>query len=70
MNFLVDKTRKHEYVEITNEWLIDNYYLLAEHKNNIENSKKELKKNYKLIISQKSWLNILDFLIFLLQCNP
>ena len=48
-NFLVDKTKKHEYVEITNEWLIDNYYLLAEHKNNIENSEKELNKNYKLI---------------------
>ena len=48
-NFLVNKTKNHEYVEITNEWLIDNYYLLVEHKNNILNSKKYLKNNYKLI---------------------
>ena len=48
-NFLVNKTKNHEYVEITNEWLIDNYYLLVEHKNNILNNQKELKKNYKLI---------------------
>ena len=48
-NFLVDKTKNHEYVEITNEWLIDNYYLLVEHKNNIINSKKELKKHLKQI---------------------
>ena len=46
-NFLVAKTKKHEYVDITNEWLIDNYYLLVEHKNNIENNKKEIKKDIK-----------------------
>ena len=44
-NFLVNKTKNHEYVEITNEWLIDNYYLLVEHKNNILASKKDLEKN-------------------------
>ena len=48
-NFLVNKTKNHEYVEITNEWLIDNYYLLVEHKNNILNSKKEIKKNVKVM---------------------
>lgn len=48
-NFLVDKTKNHEYVDITNEWLIDNYYLLAEHKINIINNKSALKKNLKLI---------------------
>ncbi|MBQ9018724.1 MAG: hypothetical protein IJ097_00230 [Bacilli bacterium] len=48
-NFLVNKTKNHEYVENTNEWLIDNYYLLVEHKNNILNSKVYLKNNYKLI---------------------
>ena len=48
-NFLVSKTKKHEYVEITNEWLIDNYYLLVEHKNTILNQKKELKKRSKII---------------------
>ena len=48
-NFLVNKTKNHEYVEIANEWLIDNYYLLVEHKNNILNTKKGLNKNHKLI---------------------
>ena len=48
-NFLVNKTKNHEYVEITNEWLIDNYYLLVEHKNNILTNKKEIKKNHKMI---------------------
>ena len=48
-NFLVNKTKNHEYVEITNEWLIDNYYLLVEHKNVILNSKKKLKKNVNVI---------------------
>ena len=48
-NFLVNKTKNHEYVEINNEWLIDNYYLLVEHKNNILNSAKEIKKNSKSI---------------------
>ena len=48
-NFLVNKTKNHEYVDITNEWLIDNYYLLVEHKNTILNIKKQLKKKSKII---------------------
>ena len=48
-NFLVNKTKNHEYVEITNEWLIDNYYLLVEHKNNILTNKKRLQKCTKII---------------------
>lgn len=48
-NFLVNKTKNHEYVEITNEWLIDNYYLLVEHKNNILASKKDLEKSKKIL---------------------
>ena len=48
-NFLVKKTKNHEYVEITNEWLIDNYYLLVEHKNNLLLNKKELQRNSKII---------------------
>ena len=28
-NYLVQKTKDHEYVDITNEWLIDNYYVLV-----------------------------------------
>ena len=48
-NILVAKTKKLEYVGITNEWLIDNFYLLVEHKTNITSNKKELKKGKKLI---------------------
>ena len=48
-NTLVSKTKNHQYVEITNEWLIDNYYLLVEHKNNILNSKKEINNLSKAI---------------------
>ena len=48
-NFLVNKTKNHEYVDITNEWIIDNYYLLVEHKNGILNAKKQLKKRTKII---------------------
>ena len=33
--FLVQKTKRHEYVGIVNEWLIDNFYILVEHKNSI-----------------------------------
>ena len=48
-NFLIKKTKNHEYVDITNEWLIDNYYVLAEHKNNIVLNKRMLKKYNKSI---------------------
>ena len=48
-NFLVNKTKNHEYVEITNEWLIDNYYLVVEHKNNILNIKKSISKYQKIM---------------------
>ncbi len=44
---LVDRTKALEYVGITNEWLIDNYYLIVEHKNNILDNKKELSKELK-----------------------
>jgi len=50
-NFLVRKTKEHEYVDITNEWLIDNYYILVEHKNTIMNSMRDIKKNIKVINS-------------------
>ena len=55
-NFLVNKTKNHVYVEIANEWLIDNYYLLVEHKNNILNDKRELEQNLKIIKSNYSVL--------------
>ncbi len=47
-NYLVELTKSHEYVGIFNEWLIDNYYLLVEHKNSIILEKKiNNKKLYK-----------------------
>ena len=55
-NYLVNKTKNHEYVEITNEWLIDNYYILVEHKNTILNLKKKLKKRSKEIKSNYYFL--------------
>lgn len=45
--FLVDKTKQKEYVGITNEWLIDNFYLLVEHKTEIVHHKKEITKSLK-----------------------
>ncbi len=48
-NYLVEKTKQKEYVGITNEWLIDNFYLLVEHKGNIIHDKKEISKRMKNI---------------------
>lgn len=41
-NYLINKTKNACYVGITNEWIIDNFYLLAEHKTNISNDKKHI----------------------------
>ncbi len=41
-NYLVDRTKKKEYVGITNEWLIDNFYLVVEHKANVVHDKKDI----------------------------
>ena len=48
-NYLVEQTKKKEFVGITNEWLIDNFYLLVEHKSNIIHDKKEISKRLKHI---------------------
>ncbi len=45
--FLVEKTKEKKYVGITNEWLIDNFYLLVEHKTNIVRDKKSINKKAK-----------------------
>ena len=47
-NFLVQKTKKHEFVGVINEWLIDNFYLLVEHKNGFMHEKKNIRKHNKL----------------------
>ena len=46
---LVDKTKNKEYVGITNEWLIDNFYIVVEHKTNFVQNKKAIKKRIKMI---------------------
>lgn len=48
-NFLVDKTKNKEYVGITNEWLIDNFYIVVEHKTNVLHEKKSINKRKKMI---------------------
>ncbi len=48
-NYLVNKTKKKEYVGITNEWLIDNFYLLVEHKQAIVLDRKKINKGLKNI---------------------
>ena len=49
-NYLVNKTKNKEYVGITNEWLIDNFYLLVEHKQAVVLDRKKINKNLKNII--------------------
>ena len=49
-NYLVNKTKNREYVGITNEWLIDNFYLLVEHKQAIVLDRKRINKNIKNIV--------------------
>ena len=46
-SFLVAKTKKYENVGTTNEWLIDNYYLVVEYKNVLIDDKKGLSKALK-----------------------
>ena len=41
---LVEMTNNKEYVGINNEWIIDNYYLIVEHKNLITDDIKGIKK--------------------------
>ena len=44
---MVEQTKKKEFVGITNEWLIDNFYLLVEHKTNVIQNKKDIKSRSK-----------------------
>ena len=46
-NYLVRLTKDLEYIGITNEWLVDNYYLLVEYKNNTIYEKKSINKRIK-----------------------
>ena len=46
-NHLIDRTKNLQSVGVTNEWLVDNFYLIVEYKNDIINSKKDLSKSLK-----------------------
>ena len=46
-NYLIKQTRKSFYVGITNEWIIDNFYLLAELKMDIVRDRVEICKSIK-----------------------
>lgn len=46
-NYLIKQTRKNFYVGITNEWIIDNFYLLAELKTDIVRDRVEICKSIK-----------------------
>ena len=48
-NYLIDKTKKKEYVGITNEWLIDNFYLLVEKKVDVSHNRKYITKKFNKI---------------------
>ena len=49
-DYLVQKTKNHEYVGVINEWIIDNFYLLVEYKNSFIEDKKKFRKNKKLYL--------------------
>ncbi len=57
---LIDKIKKHENVDIINEWIIDNYYLTVECKNDIINCKKQLKRNSSIKNLYNALIQIVD----------
>ena len=56
---LVTLTKNHFYVGSTNEWILDNYYLVVEHKNVIKKRIKEDKKIKYLLETNSNMYNIL-----------
>ena len=56
---LVSLTKNHNYVGSTNEWIIDNYYLVVENKNIIKKALKEDKYLKILVESNEEIYNIL-----------
>ncbi len=45
--YLVEKTKKFEYVSAIDEWVIDNYFLVVEHKNSIMPIRKQIARKLK-----------------------
>ena len=65
-NYLLTKTKKHYFVGIVNEWIVDNYYLLVEKEEHIKNFLKN-KKQIKFI--NKNFDMILMLNTILKECN-
>ena len=63
-NELIKITKQHYFIGITNEWIIDNYYLLVEKENEIKHFYKNKKENrylYKNINLVNILTHILEF---------
>ena len=60
---LVSLTKNHNYVGSTNEWIIDNYYLVVENKNVLKKAFKE-DKFLKVLIESNSEIYKILFNIF------
>ena len=63
---LVNLTKNHFYVGSTNEWILDNYYLVVEHKNKI---KKELKESSDLKLLLESNIETYNILYNIFKKN-
>ena len=63
---LVNLTKNHFYVGSTNEWILDNYYLVVEHKNKI---KKELKESSDLKLLLESNIETYNILFNIFKKN-
>lgn len=57
---LVNLTKNHKYVGSTNEWIIDNFYLIVEQKNNIQQLFKRKKSIKQVLESNQNMYYILE----------
>ena len=61
-NELVKITKQHYFIGITNEWIVDNYYLIAEKENNIKQFYKNKKEN-QYLYKNINLINILEHIL-------
>ncbi len=57
---LVNITKNHFYVGSTNEWILDNYYLVVEHKNSVKKQLREEKDLKSLLDSNEEMYKLLQ----------
>ncbi len=58
-DYLVELTKEHYFVGITNEWIIDNYYLVVESKNMIKNLSKKDRESRKIVNGNADLYNLI-----------